>query len=152
MTDARTTGRVGDPPEPSAGSFGPNAWLVEDMYDRFLLNPSSVGESWREFFAGYRPGPLPASRVAADAPPAANGAQASSAAPVSEPHPPTAEPNGAARAAIDASSAPVEATPSANGTPPAALEAIPAPPDAPITHAAPVAETATDEPDETVAL
>jgi 2-oxoglutarate decarboxylase len=39
-----------------SGSFGPNAWLVEDMYERFWTDPSSVSESWREFFADYRPG------------------------------------------------------------------------------------------------
>src|SRR3984957_12904195 len=42
------------------GSFGPNAWLVDDMYDRFLVDPSSVSDSWREFFADYRATPLPA--------------------------------------------------------------------------------------------
>jgi 2-oxoglutarate decarboxylase len=42
-----------------SGSFGPNAWLVDDMYDRFVLDPSSVSESWREFFADYRPAPVP---------------------------------------------------------------------------------------------
>ena len=38
-----------------AGAFGPNAWLVEDMYDRFLADPMAVSDSWREFFADYRP-------------------------------------------------------------------------------------------------
>ncbi len=57
------------------GSFGPNAWLVDDMYDRFLADPDSVSESWREFFADYRPAPVPApqpptqSQVAAPAAP-----------------------------------------------------------------------------------
>jgi 2-oxoglutarate decarboxylase len=37
------------------GAFGPNAWLVEDMYDRYRTDPTSVSESWREFFADYRP-------------------------------------------------------------------------------------------------
>ncbi len=45
--------------EVAAGSFGPNAWLVDDMYDRFLVDPSSVSESWREFFADYRAAPVP---------------------------------------------------------------------------------------------
>jgi 2-oxoglutarate decarboxylase len=56
----------GTPPSPprtgtaAAGSFGPNAWLVEDMYDRYRADPGSVSDSWREFFADYRPagGPL----------------------------------------------------------------------------------------------
>ena len=44
----------------AGGSFGPNAWLVDDMYDRFLADPGSVSDSWREFFADYRPAPVPA--------------------------------------------------------------------------------------------
>ena len=44
----------------AGGSFGPNAWLVDDMYDRFLADPDSVSDSWREFFADYRPAPVPA--------------------------------------------------------------------------------------------
>ncbi|HUC05872.1 MAG TPA: 2-oxo acid dehydrogenase subunit E2, partial [Acidimicrobiales bacterium] len=60
----------------SAGSFGPNAWLVDDMYDRFVVDPSSVSESWREFFADYRPAPVPAPQpVAAAAPPRAAKAE-----------------------------------------------------------------------------
>ncbi len=47
----------------AGGSFGPNAWLVDDMYDRFLADPDSVSESWREFFADYRPAPVPAPQV-----------------------------------------------------------------------------------------
>jgi len=43
----------------ATGSFGPNAWLVYDMFDRFLVDPNSVSESWREFFADYRPAPVP---------------------------------------------------------------------------------------------
>lgn len=41
------------------GSFGPNAWLVDDMYDRFLANPESVSESWKEFFADYQRSTVP---------------------------------------------------------------------------------------------
>ncbi len=40
---------------PATGAFGPNVWLVEDMYDQFRVDPSSVSDSWREFFADYRP-------------------------------------------------------------------------------------------------
>ena len=43
----------------SKGSFGPNAWLVDDMYDRFLADPASVSASWREFFADYQRSPVP---------------------------------------------------------------------------------------------
>ena len=45
------------------GSFGPNAWLVDDMYDRFLKDPNSVSASWREFFADYQPSALPGTSV-----------------------------------------------------------------------------------------
>jgi multifunctional 2-oxoglutarate metabolism enzyme len=38
------------------GAFGPNAWLVDDMYDQYRKDPSSVSESWREFFHDYVPG------------------------------------------------------------------------------------------------
>jgi 2-oxoglutarate decarboxylase len=44
-------------PEPSAmGAFGPNAWLVDDMYEQYRQDPGSVSESWQEFFADYQPG------------------------------------------------------------------------------------------------
>ncbi len=39
---------------PLAG-FGPNEWIVEEMYQRYLANPSSVDSAWHEFFADYRP-------------------------------------------------------------------------------------------------
>ena len=33
--------------EPSQEIFGPNAWLVEEMFDRYRSDPASVSESWR---------------------------------------------------------------------------------------------------------
>ncbi|MHB1498536.1 MAG: 2-oxoglutarate dehydrogenase E1 subunit family protein, partial [Acidimicrobiales bacterium] len=50
-----------DPPtRPQASAdafgFGPNAWLVDEMFERFRQDPSAVSASWREFFQGYRPG------------------------------------------------------------------------------------------------
>jgi 2-oxoglutarate dehydrogenase E1 component len=55
---------VTTPPESTSsqaakGSFGPNAWLVDDLYDHYLADPSSVAESWREFFADYQRSTLP---------------------------------------------------------------------------------------------
>lgn len=38
-----------------ASQFGPNEWLVEEMYDRFLDDPSSVDAAWHEFFADFQP-------------------------------------------------------------------------------------------------
>jgi 2-oxoglutarate decarboxylase len=53
--------------------FGLNEWLVEEVYDQFLANPSAVDSSWREFFADYRSAPngdnSQASRTTVSAPP-----------------------------------------------------------------------------------
>ena len=65
----------------AGGSFGPNAWLVDDMYDRFLADPDSVSDSWREFFADYRPAPVPAPIPAPAEPHVAAPAQAQAAVP-----------------------------------------------------------------------
>src|SRR5688572_3922553 len=35
--------------------FGPNTWLVEELYRQFLTDPESVSETWREFFEDYVP-------------------------------------------------------------------------------------------------
>ncbi len=63
MTPARKDDRTratAPPRRPSDGTFGPNAWLVDDMYDRYRADPTSVSDSWRDFFADYRSAPLPA--------------------------------------------------------------------------------------------
>jgi multifunctional 2-oxoglutarate metabolism enzyme len=36
-------------------AFGPNIWLVDEMYRQYQESPQSVSESWREFFEDYRP-------------------------------------------------------------------------------------------------
>jgi 2-oxoglutarate dehydrogenase E1 component len=61
------------PGSPSGGAFGPNAWLVDDMYEEFRSDPSSVSESWREFFADYSP---PGASATPPAPVTGNGAPA----------------------------------------------------------------------------
>ncbi len=43
----------------ASGSFGPNAWLVDDLYDRYLADPESVAASWREFFVDYQRSTVP---------------------------------------------------------------------------------------------
>ena len=48
--------------------FGANEWLVDEMYERFLADPTSVEPSWIEFFKTYKP---------------ANNSSAASSAPVS---------------------------------------------------------------------
>ena len=39
---------------PLAG-FGPNEWIVEEMYQRYLADPASVDPAWHDFFADYKP-------------------------------------------------------------------------------------------------
>ena len=40
-------------PDGQASGFGANSWLVEEMYEQFVRDPSSVSESWQEFFVDY---------------------------------------------------------------------------------------------------
>ncbi|HEX6968472.1 MAG TPA: multifunctional oxoglutarate decarboxylase/oxoglutarate dehydrogenase thiamine pyrophosphate-binding subunit/dihydrolipoyllysine-residue succinyltransferase subunit, partial [Micromonosporaceae bacterium] len=42
--------------DPLAG-FGPNEWIVEEMYQRYLTDPDSVDPAWHDFFVDYRPSP-----------------------------------------------------------------------------------------------
>src|SRR5215471_13915766 len=49
--------------------FGPNEWLVDEMYQRYLADPSSVAMEWWNFFADYQP---PAGRAAQSAAAAAH--------------------------------------------------------------------------------
>ena len=75
--------------ETAAEQLGPNAWLVEEMYEQFLADPSSVSDAWREFFTGYVP---PGRRPQ---PPAA-AADVTAAGPApGAPAPPEAAPGGA---------------------------------------------------------
>src|SRR3954468_7558229 len=59
--------------EHSSQALGPNEWLVDEMYEQYRADPSSVSQSWQEFFADYRrddAGPAPAPVVAEEPPPA----------------------------------------------------------------------------------
>ncbi len=38
-------------------NIGANLGYVDELYARYLEDPESVSEAWREFFADYRPGP-----------------------------------------------------------------------------------------------
>ncbi|NDH81041.1 MAG: hypothetical protein EBY68_03570, partial [Actinobacteria bacterium] len=35
--------------------FGANEWLVDEMYERYLADPTSLEPSWIEFFKTYNP-------------------------------------------------------------------------------------------------
>lgn len=36
------------------GSFGPNEWLVQEMYERYQIDPASVDKAWWDFFADFK--------------------------------------------------------------------------------------------------
>ncbi len=64
--------------------FGPNEWLVDELYQRYQADPGSVDRAWWNFFADYRPEPVSASRSAGQgAGPAAAPAPAGAPAPTS---------------------------------------------------------------------
>ena len=74
----QANGRVSAPDTGSPGSgtdFGPNEWLVDELYQKYQADPGSVDRAWWNFFTDYRPKPAeppraapPAQRPAAQAP------------------------------------------------------------------------------------
>ncbi|GAA2602823.1 multifunctional oxoglutarate decarboxylase/oxoglutarate dehydrogenase thiamine pyrophosphate-binding subunit/dihydrolipoyllysine-residue succinyltransferase subunit [Streptomyces axinellae] len=38
-----------------AATFGPNEWLVDEIYQQYLQDPNSVDRAWWDFFADYQP-------------------------------------------------------------------------------------------------
>src|SRR5665647_1600719 len=36
--------------------FGPNEWLVDELYQQYLQDKNSVNRAWWEFFADFHPG------------------------------------------------------------------------------------------------
>jgi len=49
----------------SAQDFGANDWLVDEMYEQYLANPSSVEPAWVEYFKTNKPGaPVSPNQVA----------------------------------------------------------------------------------------
>src|SRR5215472_8624694 len=48
--------------------FGPNQWLVDELYQRYQADPGSVDQAWWSFFADYQ------AQSAASAQPAAQAA------------------------------------------------------------------------------
>ncbi|MEU5675447.1 2-oxo acid dehydrogenase subunit E2, partial [Micromonospora sp. NPDC047753] len=110
---------------PLAG-FGPNEWIVEEMYQRYLADPSSVDSAWHDFFADYRPAPgagTPRGAESSDKPAAAPepDGQPEAAATVTQPSAP-AKP---ATASKSAAAQPAPAKPAAPATPKAAPEKTP---------------------------
>ncbi|MCL8015688.1 multifunctional oxoglutarate decarboxylase/oxoglutarate dehydrogenase thiamine pyrophosphate-binding subunit/dihydrolipoyllysine-residue succinyltransferase subunit [Streptomyces sp. AS02] len=100
-----------------AAAFGPNEWLVDEIYQQYLQDPNSVDRAWWDFFADYKPGvgaAAPAGTAAAGAA-ATTTAPAAPAAPAapSVPAPAPAAPKPAAAAPAAAAPAPAAAKPAA---------------------------------------
>ncbi|MFC4493694.1 multifunctional oxoglutarate decarboxylase/oxoglutarate dehydrogenase thiamine pyrophosphate-binding subunit/dihydrolipoyllysine-residue succinyltransferase subunit [Streptomyces ovatisporus] len=90
-----------------AAVFGPNEWLVDEIYQQYLQDPNSVDRAWWDFFADYKPGSeavgavgTPTADSAASPAAAAGTSGAASAAP------PTAPPGPAAGGAKQAPAKP----------------------------------------------
>ncbi len=114
-------GPVTAPTVPASGpDFGPNEWLVFEIYQQFLEDPQSVSPEWREFLSDYHPSmPLGADGAPNGASPASETTHSASATP--------ATPQPAVAAASPAPAAPV--APAARVKPAAA--AAPAAPQQP---------------------
>ncbi|MFD1367479.1 multifunctional oxoglutarate decarboxylase/oxoglutarate dehydrogenase thiamine pyrophosphate-binding subunit/dihydrolipoyllysine-residue succinyltransferase subunit [Actinoplanes sichuanensis] len=87
--------------------FGPNEWIVDEMYQRYLADPTSVDPAWHDFFADYKPATSQGSIATPDEATAANATAT------------------AAKAGTDAPAAATVA-PAKSVTPPAAKPAAPA--------------------------
>ncbi|WP_441250289.1 multifunctional oxoglutarate decarboxylase/oxoglutarate dehydrogenase thiamine pyrophosphate-binding subunit/dihydrolipoyllysine-residue succinyltransferase subunit [Kitasatospora sp. McL0602] len=120
----------------SSTGFGPNEWLVDEIYQQYLQDPNSVDRAWWDFFADYKPGTevTPVTQAATQVGPT-----------------PTAVAAPAPTAAVQA--APVAPAPAAPAAPapvqpaPAPLAAAPAAPPAPKATAAAVSAPAAEGPE-----
>ncbi|MDV3208269.1 MAG: multifunctional oxoglutarate decarboxylase/oxoglutarate dehydrogenase thiamine pyrophosphate-binding subunit/dihydrolipoyllysine-residue succinyltransferase subunit [Rhodococcus ruber] len=115
----------------STSQFGQNQWLVDEMYQRFQDDPSSVDASWHEFLTDYSPeaavagganGATQTQRPAqSSAPTSTESTPASKAAPAETP--PKATP---APAKSDTAPAKSDTAPAKSGTAPAKAGTAPA--------------------------
>ncbi|MCM2576084.1 multifunctional oxoglutarate decarboxylase/oxoglutarate dehydrogenase thiamine pyrophosphate-binding subunit/dihydrolipoyllysine-residue succinyltransferase subunit [Streptomyces meridianus] len=86
-TSSITTDQDGQGKSPAA-AFGPNEWLVDEIYQQYLQDPNSVDRAWWDFFADYKPGSDAGSAAAPSAEaPAEQPKQAAPAAPAPAPAP-----------------------------------------------------------------
>ena len=90
--------------ETSVTEFGPNEWLVDELYQQYLADKNSVDPAWWEFFADYQPADTPRGRASARV-------IENDAAAVTVPAPASATSNGAAPAPADKAAAPAAALP-----------------------------------------
>ena len=101
-------------PKDAATGFGANEWLVDELYQAYLTDKSSVDEAWWDFFADYKPSDGSAVRTHSVVP-AVEAAPQAAAAPTPTPTPAPSPTPSPTRPAV---SPPVPA-PAAVATPPA---------------------------------
>ncbi|MGW2210331.1 multifunctional oxoglutarate decarboxylase/oxoglutarate dehydrogenase thiamine pyrophosphate-binding subunit/dihydrolipoyllysine-residue succinyltransferase subunit [Streptomyces sp. NPDC001781] len=123
----------------AAAAFGPNEWLVDEIYQQYLQDPNSVDRAWWDFFADYKPGAPAASAPAGTA--AAGAAGTTPTAPPAQAAPAPAAP---AQAPATPAQAPAQA-PAAKAAPAAQAPAKPAP--APAAKPKAAAAPATEAPE-----
>lgn len=119
-----------------ADVFGPNEWLVDEIYQQYLQDPNSVDRAWWDFFADYKPGKDTGS--AAAAPPTPPGA--APATPAAQPGKPAAAAPAAPAAPAPQAAKPAEAAPAPAAQPAAAKPAAQAPAKAAPAKKAPASE------------
>ncbi|MEC4018690.1 multifunctional oxoglutarate decarboxylase/oxoglutarate dehydrogenase thiamine pyrophosphate-binding subunit/dihydrolipoyllysine-residue succinyltransferase subunit [Streptomyces sp. H27-D2] len=148
-TSSISTDKDGQGKDP-ATAFGPNEWLVDEIYQQYLQDPNSVDRAWWDFFADYKPGTAtvtpPQAQPGADAPAAKPGA--GSATPdisVSDrPQAPVAAPVAQKPASVGVTAADGQgaSAPQAAPAKPAAAPAASAVPAVPVTGPAPATAAA----------
>ncbi len=107
MTSSTTPSSSTTPPAGPSG-FGGNEWLVDELYQAYLADRSSVDEAWWEFFADYTPAEGSAIRTPAAVPATPPASAAAPAAPTPATAPASA-PVPAAKAAPKPAPAPAAA-------------------------------------------
>ena len=120
---------------PQRTDFGPNEWLVHEIYEQYLADPASVDPAWHDFFADYRPEAIgtdsSGGSAAATSESSPNGAGTATDAPSeTPPATATAAPTAPTSTSAPADTPPAPAAPLAPATQPAAATraATPAPP------------------------
>jgi 2-oxoglutarate decarboxylase len=153
--------------ETAAAEFGANEWLVDEFYERYLIDKNSVDQSWwpildsyHQTATGEKPadgdappaGDTPAASAEPAAEPAATGA-ASAAAPAAAEVPPLAETPATPTAETHPITAPIPVVggPRTARTTSIAPKPEPVPADAPITSPQPVVSDAAPTPPQDVA-
>jgi 2-oxoglutarate decarboxylase len=147
--------------ETTAGEYGANEWLVDEMYEKYLADPDSVDRTWWPVLEHYRqvrtgetaaePAPARSTDAAPTAPASEAPAPAAPEAPVSEAAPPAAAPAAAPEPAPPTAPSPVIGQAPEARTTSVAPRTAPVPADVPITSPQPIVAGAPVE-DEVVTL